>query len=159
MHDTRQFNMAQRYLGSTSYNQYLKQLKLRQDFPRNVVQRNMCIAQATQNDDSLSSRYPHQRRNYLWAINMGIVMFCFAVMDGTLNLDMVCARLIIDIMQFKKIFSIHPRRTHELTLRSLIVLGSEREQLVVGVSHGRASHILTGWMGCLENMVHLGAHS
>ena len=45
-------------------------------------------------------------------------------------------------MQFKKIFSVHPRRTQESTLRSLIVLGLEQEEPVVGVSHGCASHLL-----------------
>ena len=54
---------------------------------------------------------------------MGIAKFCLAVMDGPFQVDMVCARLIINAMQFKKIFSVHPRRTHESTLKILIVLG------------------------------------
>ena len=45
-------------------------------------------------------------------------------------------------MQFNKIYSVHPRPTHKSTLRSLIVLGLEQEEIVVGVSHGRTSPLL-----------------
>ena len=107
-----------------------------------IAQGTICTAQAAQNDNSLSSRYPHRRQNYLWAIFMDIITFCFVVMDVTLQLDMVWARLIINAMQFKKISSIQPRRAHESTLRNLIVFGLYWEETVVGVIHGHASHLL-----------------
>ena len=45
-------------------------------------------------------------------------------------------------MQVKKIFSVHPRRTKNSTLRSLIILGLEWEEPVVGVSNVSASNFL-----------------
>ena len=54
-----------------------------------ISQGTICTAQAAQNDNSLSSRYPHRRQNYLWAIFTDIITFRFVVMDVTLQLDMV----------------------------------------------------------------------